>query len=66
MSPIMFETILYLKFNRELWDERTVQRAHNKVIMDKRNERVNKRSELARQQEEEMEAEEEADEVLVA
>ena len=36
MTPILFEAIMFLKFNRDLWDEKTVQLAYNLFTKDKR------------------------------
>ena len=54
MSPIMFETILFLKLNKALWDPHTVQKAYDIHIKEKRDERVKKRLAAAEEQEQDL------------
>jgi len=52
MAPVLFEAIMFLKFNRELWDEKTVQLAYDLFKKDKHDERAKaKVSELAQWEE---------------
>jgi hypothetical protein len=43
LSPILFEALLFLRANRDLWDERTVQAALNTVRKDEKDERLSKK-----------------------
>ena len=43
MTPIFFEALLFLRANRELWDEHTVKQAMGVVRKDQRNERLHKK-----------------------
>ena len=38
MAPVLFEAIMFLKFNRDLWDEKTVQLAYDLFTKDKHDE----------------------------
>ena len=46
MSPIVFEALMFLKFNQQYWDIFTVQRAYSTVIKESRAERLSKKIEL--------------------
>ena len=46
MSPIVFEALMFLKFNQQYWDIFTVQRAYSTVIKEIRVERSSKKTEL--------------------
>ena len=59
MSPIIFETILFLKFNASLWDPLIVQKAYDIHIKEQRDERVKDRVTGAEEQEVDLECEEE-------
>ena len=59
MSPILFETILFLKFNAGLWDPLTVQKAYDIYIKKQRDERVKDRVTGAEEQKEYLECKEE-------
>ena len=50
MAPIMLEAILFLRFNKRLWDERTVMIARSKVREEQREERLAKKARLAEEQ----------------
>jgi hypothetical protein len=52
MAPIVFEAILFLRVNCALWDERTVMEALLAVRADQKDERLNKKLQLADGQEE--------------
>lgn len=65
MSPIMLGTILFLKFNRELWDERSVQKAWDRYRKEEAEERQNKRFKKSEEQLKELMKEGEDKEVLV-
>jgi hypothetical protein len=43
MTPLLLEAILYLRFNRDLWDEDTVKIAYCKVIKESKEERLQKK-----------------------
>jgi hypothetical protein len=45
LAPILFEALLFLRANRDLWDERTVQAALtlNTVRKDEKDERLRKK-----------------------
>ncbi len=43
MTPLLLEAILYLHFNRDLWDEDTVKIAYCKVIKESKEERLQKK-----------------------
>jgi hypothetical protein len=43
LSPILFEALLFLRLNRTLWNERTVQMAHLAVREQSKNERLEKK-----------------------
>ena len=34
LSPLLFETIMYLKFNAQLWDANIVHQAHCRLVKD--------------------------------
>jgi len=38
MAPVLFEAIMFLKFNRDLWDEKTVQLVYDLFTKDKHDE----------------------------
>ena len=59
MSPIIFETILFFKFNTGLWDPLTVQKAYDIHIKERRDERVKDRVTGTEEHEEDLECEEE-------
>ena len=63
--PIMFETILFLKFNRELWDEKSLQKAWDRYRKEEAEERQNKRFKKSEEQLKELMKEGEDEEVLV-
>ena len=46
MSPIVFEALIFLKFNQQYWDIFTVQRAYSTVIKESRAERLSKKEKL--------------------
>ena len=48
MSPIVFEAILFLRMNRVLWDERTVMYASAEVRADQKDERLQMKLDLAK------------------
>ena len=50
MAPILFEAILFLRFNKRLWDERTVMIARGKVKEEQREDRLAKKAKLADEQ----------------
>ena len=52
--------------NRDLWDERSVQKAYDRYRRDKKEERVAERVRKAEEQEEELELEATEEEVLIA
>jgi hypothetical protein len=43
LAPILFEALLFLRANRDLWDERTVQAALNTVRKDEKDEQLSKK-----------------------
>ena len=43
LAPILFEALLFLRANRDLWDERTVQAALNTVRKDEKDEWLSKK-----------------------
>ena len=45
MTPINFEAIMFLKFNKQYWDVFTVQRTYIVVIKESREENLNKKIE---------------------
>ena len=47
MTPVVFEAIMFLKFNRDLWDEKTVQLAYDLFTKDKHDEYVKTKLEKA-------------------
>ncbi len=50
LAPIVFESILFLRFNRELWNEFTVIEAWNAVRAERKDERLQLRLEAVVQQ----------------
>ena len=46
MSPIVFEALMFLKFNQQYWDIFTVQMTCSTVIKESRAERLSKKIEL--------------------
>ena len=62
MTPMMFEALLFLRANRELWDETTVQKAMNAVRREQKDERLQKKMDDAAVQEQEYGDSEEDDE----
>ena len=48
MSPIVFEAILFLRMNRVLWDERTVMYASAEVRADQKDELLQMKLDLAK------------------
>ena len=66
MMPIVFEAVLFLKFNPTLWGKKTVQQAYSIVICDKKEKRLGDKLKIADKEEddiactmEEIESEEE-------
>ena len=66
MTPIVFEAVLFLKFNHSLWDEKTVQQAYSIVVREKKEKRLADKLKIADNQDddiactmEEVESEEE-------
>ena len=59
MAPTIFETILFLKFNADIWDPVIVQKVYDVHIKEKRDERVKSMTTVAEEQEEDLEYEEE-------
>ena len=43
LAPILFEALLFLRENCDLWDERTVQAALNTVRKDEKDKRLSKK-----------------------
>ena len=40
LTPIVFEAVLFLKFNSSLWDEKTAQEAYSIVIREQKEKRL--------------------------
>jgi len=55
MTPIVFETVLFLKFNNGLWDEKIEQKAYAIVIWEQKEKRLADKLKLAESQEENIE-----------
>ena len=52
MTPIIFETVLFLKFYSSLWDKKTVQKAYAIVIREQKEKCLADKLKLAENQEE--------------
>ena len=52
MTPLLFETILYLKINDRFWDMNTVKEAINMAAAEDASERLRKREQEELEQEE--------------
>ena len=63
MTPILFEALLFLRANKELWDEHTLKQAVGVVSMDQRNECLHKKNNDADQEDVEEVEEEEDDNI---
>ena len=59
LSPLFFETIMFLKFNTQLWDEKIVRDAHCRLVKDNKAKRAEKTKAAIAEQEELDEAAEE-------
>ena len=46
ISPIVFEALMFIKFNQQYWDIFTVQRAYSTVIKESQAERLSKTTKL--------------------
>ena len=46
ISPIVFEALMFLKFNQQYWDIFIVQREYSTVIKESRAVQLNKKTEL--------------------
>ena len=52
MSPIMFEALIFLKFNFSYWDDALILKAYSKALNKQRSERLEKRLEELQEEEE--------------
>ena len=52
MSPIMFEALIFLKFNVSYWDDALILKAYSKALNKQRSERLEKRLEELQVEEE--------------